>query len=165
MLKPLAAAAAALLAGALWTSNALADEVAPPPADLAAPPTRWGNRMLDGHTFLYPVLHAGPFITTYYGVALGVYDESIPSVPIPGFRTTDLSLIGVTATANLGVKITDWLGIEAQGRALAVLGSTGSRLSTPAASSTPAAFSAPIVRLARDSQSDRHAEMVLRYVW
>src|SRR5579859_805592 len=128
MVKPLAAAAAALLAGALWSRNAVAEEIPPPPADLAAPPTQWGNRMLAGHTFLYPVLHAGPFVTTNFGVALGVYDESIPSVPIPGFRTTDLRLIGATAAANLGVKITDWLGIEAQGRALAVLGTDGQSL-------------------------------------
>src|SRR5580698_2721926 len=119
MVKPLAAAAAALFASALWTCNAIADEVPPPAADLAAPPTRWGNRMLAGHTFLFPVLHAGPFITTSFEVAQGVYEESIPSVPIPGFRTTDLSLIGVTSTANLSVKVTDWLGVEAQGRALA----------------------------------------------
>ena len=149
MVKPLAAAAAALLAGALWAANAFADEIAPPPADLAAPPTRWGNRMLAGHTFLYPVLHAGPFITTNYGMAVGVYDESIPSVPIPGFRTTDLSLIGATATANLGVKITDWLGIEAQGRALAVFGVNGQSLIYAGGQLNSGGFLAPIVRLAR----------------
>ncbi len=64
MVKHLAAAAAALLAGALWTCDAMADEAAPPPPDLAAPPTRWGNRMLAGHTFLYPVTHAGAFVTS-----------------------------------------------------------------------------------------------------
>jgi hypothetical protein len=151
--KPLAAAAAALFASALWTCNAIADEVPPPAADLAAPPTRWGNRMLAGHTFLFPVLHAGPFITTNFEVAQGVYEEGIPSVPIPGFRTTDLSLIGVTTTANLSVKITDWLGVEAQGRALAVAGTNGQSLLYAGGDLNAGGFVAPIVRLARIESS------------
>jgi hypothetical protein len=164
MFVRLAAAAATLLAGALWTCDAVADEVAPPaeaapaavppaalalPPDLAAPPTRWGNRMLAGHTFLFPVLHAGPFVTTYFGVDQGVYEESIPSVPIPGFRTTDLSLLGVTTTANLGIKITDWLGIEAQGRALAVIGTNGQSVIYGGGQINAGGFAAPIVRIAR----------------
>ncbi len=60
--------------------------------DLAAPPTRWGNRMLAGHTFHSSTMPcAGPFVTTYFGVEQGVYEESIPAVPIPGFRSTDLA--------------------------------------------------------------------------
>ena len=153
MVKHLAAAGAALVAGALWTCNAIADEVAPPPPDLTAPATRWGNRMLAGHTFLYPVTHAGAFVTTYFGVAEGVYDESIPAVPIPGARTTDLSLIGVTSTANLGIKITDWLGIEAQGRALAVFGLNGQSLIYAGGDLNSGGFVAPIVRLARIESS------------
>jgi hypothetical protein len=153
MVRPLAAASAALVASALWTCNAIADEVAPPPADLAAPPTRWGNRMLAGHTFLYPVTHAGAFVSTYYGVALGAYEENIPQVPIPGFRTTDLSLIGVTATANLGIKITDWLGVEAQGRALGVFGTNGQSLIYAGGQLNSGGFLAPIVRIARIESS------------
>ncbi len=164
MFARLAAAATTLLAGALWTCDAVADEVAPPtdatpaavapaalalPPDLATPPTRWGNRMLAGHTFLYPVLHAGPFVTTYFGVAQGVYDESIPAVPIPGFRSTDLSLIGVTTTADLGIKITDWLGIEAQGRALAIIGTNGQSVLYGGGQINAGGFAAPIVRIAR----------------
>ncbi len=153
MVNQLAAAAASLLVGALWTCNAVADELAPPPPDLSAPPTRWGNRMLAGHTFLFPVTHAGAFVTTYFGVAEGVYDESIPSVPIPGGRATDLSLIGVTSTANLGIKLTDWLGIEAQGRALAVFGIDGQSLIYAGGQLNSGGFVAPIVRLARIESS------------
>jgi hypothetical protein len=182
MSKPVAAAAATLLAGGLWTYDASGEEVLPPPADatppspppggtattpaetapapaldvtpapppdLAAPPTRWGDRMLAGHTFLYPALHAGPFITTNFGVAHGVYEESIPAVPIPGSRTTDLSVIGVTSTANLGIKITDWLGIEAQGRALAVIGNSGQSIIYAGGQLNAGGFAAPIVRIAR----------------
>jgi hypothetical protein len=105
--------------------------------------------MLAGHTFLYPVTHAGAFVTTYFGVAQGVYDESIPSVPIPGARTTDLSLIGVTSTADLGIKITDWLGIEGQARALAVFGLNGQSLIYAGGQLNSGGFVAPIVRLAR----------------
>jgi hypothetical protein len=52
--------------------------------------------MLARHTFLYPALRAGAFLATCFGLSEGVYDESIPSVPIPSFRTPDLSLLGVT---------------------------------------------------------------------
>jgi hypothetical protein len=169
MIKPLAAAAAALLAGALWSHGARAQEVSPPPAevaapppalvppppppDLAAPPTQWGNRMLAGHTFLYPVLQPSSFITTNFGIDLGVYDESIPSVPIPGFRTADLSLTGATAAANLGVKITDWLDVEAQGRALAILGTSGQSLVYAGGQLKAGGWLAPKVRIARIESS------------
>ena len=150
MSKQLAAAAATLLAGALWTCDAVADEVAPPPLpDVAAPPTRWGDRMLAGHTFLFPTTHAGPFVTTNFGVVQGVYDEHIPSVPIPGGTPADLDLIGVTSTANLGIKLTDWLGIEGQGRALAVVGLDGQSLLYAGGQINTGGFFAPIVRLAR----------------
>jgi hypothetical protein len=149
MLKHLAAAAAALCASALWSCDVKADAATPSPADLEAPPTRWGNRMLAGHTFLYPVLHAGPFVTTYFGVDNGVYEESVPAVPIPGSRTTDLSLVGVTSTADLGIKLTDWLGIEAQGRALALFGVNGQSLIYAGGQINSGGFLAPIVRIAR----------------
>lgn len=126
---------------------------APPPPDLAAPPTQWGDRMLAGHTFLYPVLQPSSFITTNFGVALGVYDESIPSVPVPGFRSLDLSLVGATAAANLGVKITDWLDIEGQGRALAVLGSNGQSLVYAGGQLNAGGWLAPKVRIARIESS------------
>ncbi len=149
MLKHLAAAAAALFASALWTCDVMADAAPPAAADLEAAPTRWGNRMLAGHTFLYPVLHAGPFVTTYFGIDNGVYEENVPAVPIPGSRTTDLSLIGVTSTADLGIKLTDWLGIEAQGRALALFGVNGESLIYAGGQINSGGFLAPIVRIAR----------------
>jgi hypothetical protein len=165
MVKHLAAAAATLFAGAVWTCNAIADEVPPPAADLAAPPTRWGNRMLAGHTFLFPVTHAGPFVTTYFGVAQGVYDESIPNVPIPGARTTDLSLIGVTSTADLGIKLTDWLGVEAQGRALAVFGLNGQSLIYAGGQLNSGGYIAPIVRLARVESSGTQISLRAQMGW
>ncbi len=142
MLTRSMAAATSLLVVALSTCGAAADEVAPPP-------TRWGDRMLAGHTFLFPVTHAGSFVATYFGVAQGVYDERIPSAPLPGGGSADLSLLGVTTTANLGIKITDWLGIEGQARALAVVGLDGNAILYEGGEFNTGGFFAPIFRLAR----------------
>jgi hypothetical protein len=129
--------------------DAAAPNAATYPPDLAAPSTRWGNRMLGGHTFLFPVTHPGPFVATYFGVGLGVYNESVPSVLIPGGGSSDLNLIGVTTTADLGIKITDWLGIEGQARALAIVGLDGQSLLYSGGQLNAGGFFAPIVRIAR----------------
>ncbi|HEX4627665.1 MAG TPA: hypothetical protein VH137_02660, partial [Gemmatimonadales bacterium] len=123
--------------------SARADDVPAPPVD------QWGDRTLAGHTFLFPGTHRGAFVTTDFGIALGAYQESIPSVPLPFGGTADLSILGAITTATLGVKITDWLGVQASGAGLAVFGANGSSLLYAGGKLNAGGNVAPIVRLAR----------------
>ena len=142
-IKQAAITAAIGIFAVLPTSTARADDVPPPPAG------EWGNRTLAGHTFLYPVTHRGAFVTTDFGVAQGVYQESIPSVPLPFGGTADLSILGAVTSANLGVKITDWLGVQANGSGLALVGSNGTSVLYAGGKLNTGGYLAPIVRIAR----------------
>ena len=123
------------------------------PADLAAPPTRWGNRMHSfGRTFLFPALHAGPFVTTYFGhPSRGLRRRTSPGGPDSRLFQIDRPHQASSASRrplNLGIQITDWLGIEAQGRALAVIGTSGQSIIYGGGQISAGGFAAPIVRIA-----------------
>jgi hypothetical protein len=145
--KHAAIAAATGIFAVLVTRSARADDLPAPPAN------QWGDRTLAGHTFLFPGTHRGPFVTTDFGIALGAYQESIPSVPLPFGGTADLSILGAITVANLGVKILDWLGVQASGTGLAVFGSDGSSLLYAGGKANYGGYVAPIVRLARIKSS------------
>ncbi len=128
-------------------STVNADNLPPPPTG------NWGNRTLAGHTFLYPVSHRGAFITTDFGVAQGVYNERIPSVPLPFGGTANLNLIGAITTASLGLKFADWFGVQAAGTGLAVFGVDGESILYAGGKLNAGGYLAPIFRLARVKSS------------
>ncbi|HEX4448871.1 MAG TPA: hypothetical protein VH044_19155 [Polyangiaceae bacterium] len=137
-------AAATCVATVLLAHPARADDL-----DLPPPPVRWGDRMLADHTFLFPALYAGAFIPTYFGVTQGVYEEHIPSVPLPFGNSGNLDLIGYVAAVNLGVKIVDWFGVQATGTGLAVVGTGGESVIYSGGNLNVGGSIAPIVRIAR----------------
>ncbi len=107
---------------------------------------RWGNRMLAGHTCSCTRCSMpGPSARRPTSASITACTRrTCRRCRSPGSRTTDLLLIGVTSTADLGIKLTDWSRHRAQGRALALLSaSTASRSLRGRPRSAPAASSRP----------------------
>jgi hypothetical protein len=88
-----------------------------------AAPDEWGSRTLKGHTF--PAMVSpnalGAFVTTDFGVRQGFAITSLTLAPSGGAPVT-LNLAGLDQKFNLGVKITDWLGVFADGEGQVLLG-------------------------------------------
>lgn len=82
----------------------------------------WANRTMKGHTFLYPTLFDTAFVASYVGIRAGVNRRSVPDVVV-GARRFDLNLVGVAEGLDLGLKLTDWFGLQVVGGGRAIIGS------------------------------------------
>ena len=100
------------------------------------------------------MLHAGPFVTTYFGIVDNgvVAEENVPAVPIPYSRTTDLSLIGVTSDGGPRHQahrlVARHRGLQGR-RTSALFGVNGESLIYAGGQINSGGFLAPIVRIAR----------------
>jgi hypothetical protein len=83
-----------------------AQPVAPAPAEEEA-----GSRTLGGHTYLFAPFQPAPFIATYFSLQQGLQATTASDVPFGRLGNVDLATVFVLERAQLGVKITDWLGI------------------------------------------------------
>jgi hypothetical protein len=63
-----------------------------------------------GHTFLYPVFNEPSFVASFAGVRAGARVIEVDDVP-SRFGTFSLSLTEIAETLDIGIKITDWLGV------------------------------------------------------
>lgn len=71
----------------------------------------FGDRTLAGHTFIYPLLQEGAFVTTHFGIRQGFALETIPQFPLASLGTFNLSATGLAQNFDLGVQILPWLGV------------------------------------------------------
>jgi hypothetical protein len=80
------------------------------------------SRRLHEHVFLVPMLQNSAFVTTHVGIREGFALLDIPDFPVATLGTRDLQLSGVQQSLDLGVALTDWIGLFAAGRAVVVAG-------------------------------------------
>lgn len=92
-------------------------------------PCPWGrDRLLGGHAFLFPSLFESSFVTTNLGSRIGVESLRIPDVPFAGAGPFDLSQIRVAESIDLGIKLSDRVGLFLTGSAFGVVSTSVSSL-------------------------------------
>ncbi|WP_146654719.1 hypothetical protein [Labilithrix luteola] len=110
---------------------------APPVDPASAPPpcvpvpcideehAEFGNRTLKGHTFLYPQLIPSAFVTSFVGIRGGIRNYTVDNLPtdVPDHPSIKLELFGLGIGIELGIKLTDWLSVEAVGGGRTLIGS------------------------------------------
>jgi hypothetical protein len=110
-------------------------------------------RVLRGHTFLFPILQSPSFVSTHVGVRLGVARQDVPDLPIGRLGSTDVLLQGLQNTLDLGLGLTDWLGLQGFARATLVTGANPRSLLIDGASQDVAGKAGAIVRVWRNENS------------
>lgn len=88
-------------------------EVAQQPVPAGEQHTFWSrpeSRTLATHTYIPPQLQQTAFVTTHFGVRQGVTIFVVPEVALD-FGEDELSAGGFTQSFDLGVKLTDYLGL------------------------------------------------------
>ncbi|AKV04054.1 hypothetical protein AKJ09_10717 [Labilithrix luteola] len=85
----------------------------------------FGNRTLKGHTFLYPQLIPSAFVTSFVGIRGGIRNYTVDNLPtdVPDHPSIKLELFGLGIGIELGIKLTDWLSVEAVGGGRTLIGS------------------------------------------
>jgi len=68
------------------------------------------SRALATHRYIPPLLQQPAFITTHFGVREGVTSLIVPDAPLE-LGTDELRALGFTQAIDLGVKITDYVGL------------------------------------------------------
>ncbi|MBZ4422877.1 hypothetical protein [Myxococcus sp. RHSTA-1-4] len=111
------------------------------------------TRKLGGHTFLFPILQQTAFVTTHVGIREGVARYDIPDLPIGAQGTRDILLTGVQQTADLGLRITPWLGLTGFIRGTIVTGANTPSLLADGASVDLVGQAGAVVRLWRNESS------------
>jgi hypothetical protein len=111
-------------------------EVVPPPpaAEPTAVPTKTeptatcpgqcdgAERILKGHTFLYPAFVASPIVATYLGLRIRTGDQAASNAPT-AVGNRDITALTLSETLDLGIKITDWFAFTLTGGVRAIIGS------------------------------------------
>jgi hypothetical protein len=110
-------------------------------------------RQLHGHTFLFPILQSTAFVTTHLGLREGIARYDVPDLPIGTLGRTDVLLTGLQQTLDLGLGITDWLGLEGFARATIVTGANSRSLAINGGSVNLAGEAGAIVRVWRNENS------------
>jgi hypothetical protein len=112
---------AVLVAGVVGTTHAQqtldAQETVPAQEELDA-----GSRRVKEHVFLVPMLQDSAFVTTHVGIREGFALFDVPDFPVSVLGTRDVQLSGIQQSLDLGVKLTDWIGLFVIGRAIIVAG-------------------------------------------
>jgi hypothetical protein len=77
------------------------------------------NRSIGCHEFLYPVFIDTAFVSTYFGLRVRLASTTIPNLPTQ-FGLAQLNTVTFAENIDLGLKFTDWLGLQgsAGGRSL-----------------------------------------------
>ena len=108
------------------------------------------SRRLKGHVFLFPLLQDSAFVTTYAGIREGFAQYDVPDLPVGELGTRDITLSGVRQSLDLGLGLTQWLGLFAIGRAVVVTGTDRTSLLVDGASVEFHAYGGLVVRLLRN---------------
>jgi hypothetical protein len=150
--------------------RALADEpgvAAPAAAATTAPPatsapTPKDDRLLGGHRFLFPILQDGiPFATTHFGVRQGLALATFPKVPLGALGRLDLTASGLVQNFDLGIKITDWLAIQATGGGQVITGVNIASIVIQGASFSANGEVGPLLRVFRSDRSGTQIAVAL----
>ncbi|XXF77457.1 hypothetical protein P2318_31050 [Myxococcaceae bacterium GXIMD 01537] len=105
------------------------------------------HRQLRGNTFLFPILQQSAFVTTHVGIREGLARYDVPDLPIGRLGRRDVLLTGFQSTLDLGLGITDWLGVEGFARGTAIAGSDTQSVIVSGVSINLAGEAGAVVRL------------------
>lgn len=111
------------------------------------------SRRVKGHVFLLPTLQDSAFVTTHVGVREGFATYDVPDVPLGRFGTRDVTLNGIQQSFDLGLGLTDWLGVYGFGRATLVTGIDAPSLIVDGASVDFVGSLGAVVRLLRNEHT------------
>jgi hypothetical protein len=92
-----------------------------PPPEPTTSEGDFGNRTLKGNTFLYPAYFSTAFITTDFLNSSELHLVQVPDVNIP-FGSFKLHLVGAVEKFELGIKLSDLVGLRFSGGARAIIG-------------------------------------------
>jgi len=105
------------------------------------------SRRVKGHVFLVPTLQDSAFVTTHVGIREGFALFEVPDLPVGRFGTRDITLSGIQQSLDLGLRLTDWLGVFGFGRAVVVTGTNQASLAVDGASVDFVGQAGAVVRL------------------
>lgn len=129
--------------------------VQPPPTDstsqalcIAGETAGWGDRTVADHTFIFPAYQQSAFVATYFGIQQGFSAQTVPNIPA-GNRAYSLKTLAVTEQFDLGVKLTDWIGVNAAGTGMASAGVNAASMLLKGATYAYGGSVGAVVRIAR----------------
>ncbi len=78
-----------------------------------------GDRILRGHTLLFPLLQQSPIVSTHVGIREGLASLSAEQTPLSILGPRDVTLSGFQQFLDLSLRFTPWFAVyvEAQGQA------------------------------------------------
>ena len=99
------------------------------PAHAQAQDDHAAARTINGTTFVLPALADSAFVLTEFGFRQGINYQQIPDFPVSSLVRLNLSWVQFEERVDLGLRLTPWLGLYAEGVGSAALGpDTGSLL-------------------------------------
>jgi hypothetical protein len=118
------------------------------------------DHTLGGHVFNSPILSETAFVTTHFGIRQGLAYLNVPSLPSP-IGPTNLTLAGFQQDFDLGLKVTDWLGVVANGSGSLLSGTNVESLVLSESSFAAGGEGGVVLRLARLEQTGTQLSMRL----
>jgi hypothetical protein len=117
------------------------------------PPNNPGDRILRGHTLLFPTLQQSAVVSTHVGIREGLAEVKAEQLPLGQLGPRDVSFTGLQQTIDLSLRFTPWLALylDAQGQLL--LGTNGISLLQRGAAFTKSADAGLAFRLLRKEDS------------
>ncbi len=105
------------------------------------------SRRVKGHVFLVPMLQDSAFVTTHVGIREGFALFEVPDLPVGRFGTRDITLSGIQQSLDLGLRLTEWLGVFGFGKAVVITGTDQTSLVVDGASVDFVGQAGAVVRL------------------
>jgi hypothetical protein len=130
-----------------FISSVVYGALSPGDADAQQDPAPAQSRRVKGHVFLVPTLQDSAFVTTHVGIREGFALFEVPDLPVGRFGTRDITLSGIQQSLDLGLRLTDWLGLFGFGKALLITGTDQTSLVVDGASVDFVGQAGAIVRL------------------
>jgi hypothetical protein len=84
-----------------------------------------GDRILKGHTLLFPVLQPSALVSTHVGIREGIAELRADQLPLGELGPRDIQLTGLQQTIDLSIRFTPWLALFLAGEGQVIIGTNG----------------------------------------
>jgi hypothetical protein len=111
------------------------------------------------------MLQDSAFVTTHVGIREGFALYDIPDFPVLALGDRDIQLSGIQQSLDLGLKLTDWLGLFAMGRAIIVAGVDRPSLIVDGATLEFGASGGALVRVFRSDSSGTQVSLRAQFAY
>jgi hypothetical protein len=137
----------------------------PPQSEPPAPPSpesadaNGHERTLSHHVFLFPAYVTSSLVVSNFGLRIRLGTESVPRVPTAN-GNSDINTVTLSEGLDLGIKLTDWLGVFVTGGVRSLIG-TNLRALTYAGATYDLGFrGGAILRLFRSERTGTQLSLV-----